>query len=404
MRDIVETIEIESAAQAREALCAAGAQNLPLGVEGGGTRARLGRHAPAARILRSTRLSGITLYEPEELVLSARAGTPLREIEALLDRNNQQLAFEPMDHAALYGGEPRAGTIGGAIAVNAAGPRRIKAGAARDHLLGFEGVTGRGDIVKSGGRVMKNVTGFDLSKLVCGSFGTLLFLTELTLKVLPKAEIEQTVLLLGVDEEEGLRLLRRASATPYEVSGYALTPAGVVHGVDVNAVALRIEGPKISVSARREALIAALAGASARCAILQPTQSAAFWASLRDVEPIAPLDADVWRLSVAPTDAFGAVDAIRRAGAPLLAHYYDWAGGLIWLALASSDNACASIVRAAIDTRGGHATLVRAHEATRASVDVFHPQSAPLAALARRVKDAFDPKHILERGRMRAEF
>jgi glycolate oxidase FAD binding subunit len=404
MRNGVETIEIESAAQAREALCAAGAQNLPLGVEGGGTRARLGRYAPAARILQSTRLSGITLYEPEELVLSARAGTPLREIEALLDRNNQQLAFEPMDHAALYGGERRAGTIGGAIAVNAAGPRRIKAGAARDHLLGFEGVTGRGDIVKSGGRVMKNVTGFDLSKLVCGSFGTLLFLTEVTLKVLPKAETEQTVLLLGVDEEEGLRLLRRASATPYEVSGYALTPAGVVHGVDVNAVALRIEGPKISVSARREALIAALAGASARCAILQPTRSAAFWASLRDVEPIALLDADVWRLSVAPTDAFGVVDAIRRAGAPRLAHYYDWAGGLIWLALASSDNACESIVRTAIDARGGHATLVRAHEAARANIDVFHPQPAPLAALARRIKDAFDPQHILERGRMRAEF
>lgn len=404
MRDGVETIEIESAAQAREALCAAGAQNLPLGVEGGATRARLGRYAPVTRILRSTRLSGITLYEPEELVLSARAGTPLREIEALLDRNNQQLAFEPMDHAALYGGERRAGTIGGAIAVNAAGPRRIKAGAARDHLLGFEGVTGRGDIVKSGGRVMKNVTGFDLSKLVCGSFGTLLFLTEVTLKVLPKAETEQTVLLLGVDEEEGLRLLRRASATPYEVSGYALTPAGVVHGVDVNAVALRIEGPKISVSARREALIAALAGASARCAILQPMQSAAFWASLRDVEPIARLDADVWRLSVAPTDAFVVVDAIRRAGAPLLAHYYDWAGGLIWLALASSADAHGSIVRAEIDARGGHTTLVRAHEAARANVDVFHPQPASLAALTRRVKDAFDPLHILERGRMRAEF
>lgn len=404
MRDIVETIEIESAAQIQEALRAASAQNASLRIEGGGTRARLGRYAPAARILRSVRLSGITLYEPEELVLSARAGTPLREIEALLERNNQQLAFEPMDHAALYGGQRRASTIGGAIAVNAAGPRRIKAGAARDHLLGFTGVTGRGDIVKSGGRVMKNVTGFDLSKLVCGSFGTLLFLTEVTLKVLPKAETEQTILLLDVDEAEGLRLLRRASATPYEVSGYALTPAGVVHGVDVNAAALRIEGPKLSVSARREALIAALAGAHARCAILQPTQSAGFWASLRDVEPIASLDADVWRLSVAPSEAFEVVDAIRRAGAPIRAHYYDWAGGLIWLALAPSEEAYASLVRAAIDARGGHATLVRGGETTRGKVDVFHPQPASLATLTRRVKDAFDPLHILERGRMRAEF
>lgn len=404
MRDAIETIEIESVEQAEDALRVAGAQNAPLRIEGAGTRARLGRHAPAARKLLLRRMSGITLYESEELVLTARAGTPLREIEALLDRNNQQLAFEPMDHAALYGGARRAGTIGGAIAVNAAGPRRIKAGAARDHLLGFQGVTGRGERVKSGGRVMKNVTGFDLSKLVCGSFGTLALLTEVTLKVLPKAETEQTLLLLGVEEEEGLRLLRRASATPFEVSGYALTPAGVVHGVDVNAAALRIEGPKISVSARREALLAALAGASARCAILQPAQSAAFWASLRDVEPIASLDADIWRLSVAPSDAFGAVDAIRRAGAPLLAHYYDWAGGLVWLALAPSHDAHAATVRAAIDARGGHATLVRARETVRSGVDVFHPQPAPLAALTRRVKDSFDPLHILERGRMRAEF
>jgi glycolate oxidase FAD binding subunit len=397
-------IDIRDAADAAEALRNAAAHDTPYKITGAGSKKGLGRHAPAAQTLSTRALTGVTLYEPEELVLSARAGTPLRDIERLLETHRQQLAFEPIDYGSIYNAPRQTATIGGAIAVNASGPRRIKAGAARDHLLGFHAVTGRGDIVKSGGRVMKNVTGFDLSKLVCGSYGTLALLTEVTLKVLPKPETEQSLLILGLDEATSLALLRRAAGTPFEVSGFAMTPGGMMPGVDVNAAALRIEGPKISVNARRDALLATLVDPSTRIMNLQAAHSQNFWASIRDAEPVARQSGQIWRLSVAPSNALTVVDALRRNGAPLHAHFYDWAGGLIWLAFAPAPDAHAPLVRAAVDAVGGHATLIRADDAVRAHVDVFHPQPAALAALSQRVKDAFDPAHVLERGRMRAEF
>ena len=346
----------------------------------------------------------MTLYEPNELVLSARAGVPLSEIEALLDQHGQQLAFEPMDYGLLFRAEAGGATIGGVIAVNAAGPRRIKAGAARDHLLGFRCVTGRGELVKSGGRVMKNVTGYDLSKLVCGSYGTLALLTELTLKVLPKPETECTLLAIGADEAESLALLRRATATPCEPSALAMLPAGAALALDADAAAIRLEGPAISVTARRDDLVARLARGGLRFETLDEYDSKTLWRGLRDAAPVAAKVGQVWRMSVAPSEGFAVVERIRRAGAPVLAHFYDWAGGLIWLCLETAPDAYAAVVRSAVDASGGHATLIRASEETRATVDVFHPQPAALAALTRRVKESFDPAHILERGRMRAEF
>lgn len=404
MEAALDTLEIRDAADAAEALRAANARNQPFAIVGAGSKKRLGRHAPAPRELSTRALAGVTLYEPEELVLSAGAGTPLREIEDLLAAHRQQLAFEPMDYAPLLGGATRSATIGGVIAVNASGPRRIKAGAARDHLLGFHCVTGRGERVKSGGRVMKNVTGYDLSKLVCGSYGTLALLTEVTLKVLPRAETEQTLLVIGLDEAQSLAQLRRASGTSNEVSSFAMLPAGAgPRGRDCNVSALRLEGPEISVATRREALIAALSDSGAAFETLGEEDSVALWAALRDAAPIAEHSGQVWRLSLAPTDGLKAVEALRRGGAPILAHFYDWCGGLVWLCLEAAPDAHAAAVRAAVDSFGGHATLIRAADNTRARVEVFHPQPAPLAALTRRVKESFDPAHILERGRMRAE-
>ncbi|ATQ67211.1 MULTISPECIES: glycolate oxidase subunit GlcE [Methylosinus] len=381
----------------RDAIRDALAAETPLAIRGHGSKAGLGRAAAPAQILSLAALSGVTLYEPEELVLTARAGTPLREIVALLDAHRQQLAFEPMDHALLLGGARDDATIGGVVAVNASGPRRIKAGAARDHLLGFRCVTGRGEIVKSGGRVMKNVTGYDLSKLVAGSYGTLAVLTETTFKVLPQAETEQTLLLSGLGEEKGLAALRKASGSPYEVSSLAFDPRE-------NIAALRLEGPEISVVKRRDDLVALLAPLGAAAQTLEAESSRAFWMRLRDGEPVAAGEGVVWRISLAPSDGFTFVESLRRNGAPLLAHVYDWAGGLVWLRLEAAPDAHAGAIRAVVDRLGGHATLIRADEATRATVDVFHPQPAALAALTRRVKDAFDPLHILERGRMRADF
>ncbi|MGD9544084.1 MAG: glycolate oxidase subunit GlcE [Methylocystis sp.] len=397
-------LEIRDEADAVDAICAAHAKSVSCAIVGGGSKTQLGRCAPQAQALSTAALTGVTLYEPDELVLAARSGTRLSEIEALLDAHGQQLAFEPMDYGPLLGEEAEGATIGGVVAVNASGPRRIKAGAARDHLLGFRSVTGRGELVKSGGRVMKNVTGYDLSKLVCGSYGTLALLTELTLKVLPKPETECTLLAIGAEEAESLALLRRATATPCEPSSLAMLPAGAQPlALDAHTAAIRLEGPEISVTARRDDLAARLAGDGVRFETLDARDSTALWRGLRDAAPVAGQGGQVWRISVAPTDGCAVVARIR-AGAPVLAHVYDWAGGLIWLCVETAPDAHAGAVRGAVDAGGGHATLIRASAETRATVDVFHPQPPALAALTRRIKESFDPAHILERGRMRAEF
>ncbi|MBG0795219.1 glycolate oxidase subunit GlcE [Methylocystis sp. H62] len=404
MQSACATLDIRDEADAVDAISAAKAKGDCCAIVGGGSKSGLGRFAPQAQALSTAALTGVTLYEPDELVLSARAGVPLSEIEALLDQHGQQLAFEPMDYGRLFGAEAGGATIGGVIAVNAAGPRRIKAGAARDHLLGFRCITGRGELVKSGGRVMKNVTGYDLSKLVCGSYGTLALLTELTLKVLPKPQTECTLLAIGADEAESLALLRRATATPCEPSALAMLPAGAALALDADAAAIRLEGPAISVTARRDDLVARLASGGLRFETLDEHDSAALWRGLRDAAPVAAKVGQIWRISVAPSEGFAVVERIRRTGAPVLAHFYDWAGGLIWLRLEAAPDAHAAVVRRAVDACGGHATLIRASAEIRATVDVFHPQPAALAALTRRVKASFDPAHILERGRMRAEF
>ncbi|MFO1102736.1 MAG: glycolate oxidase subunit GlcE [Methylocystis sp.] len=404
MRCASATLDIRDEADAADAIQAANATGVSCAIVGGGSKSRLGRHAPQAQSLSTAALTGVTLYEPEELVLSARAGTPLSEIEALVDQHGQQLAFEPMDYGPLFVAARGGATIGGVVAVNASGPRRIKAGAARDHLLGFRCVTGRGEIVKSGGRVMKNVTGYDLSKLVCGSYGTLALLTEATLKVLPKPETECTLLAIGASEAESLALLRRATATPCEPSSLAMLPPGSGLALAANGAAIRLEGPAISVMARRDDLAQRLAGDGLRFETLGEGDSKALWRDFRDAAPVAASAGQVWRISVAPTDGFAVVERLRRAGAPILAHFYDWAGGLIWLCVEPAPDAHAGAVRGAVDVCGGHATLIRASHETRAAVDVFHPQPAALAALTKRVKESFDPAHILERGRMRAEF
>ena len=404
MESASATLEIRDEADAVDAICAANAKDVSCAIVGGGSKSRLGRHAPQAQALSTRALSGVTLYEPNELVLSACAGAPLSEIETLLESHGQQLAFEPMDYGPLLGAEAGGATIGGVIAVNASGPRRIKAGAARDHLLGFRCVTGRGEQVKSGGRVMKNVTGYDLSKLVCGSYGTLALLTELTFKVLPKPETECTLLAIGADEAESLALLRRATATPCEPSSLAMLPAGAALALNGNAAAIRLEGPAISVTARRDDLVTRLASCGLRFETLDERDSMALWRGLRDAAPVAARAGQVWRISVAPTEGLAVTERIRRAGAPVRAHFYDWAGGLIWLCVDTAPDAHAAAVRGAVDASGGHATLIRASEETRVMVDVFHPQPAALAALTHRVKESFDPAHIMERGRMRAEF
>lgn len=405
----------QDAEQVAEVIAAAIAAEAPLELRGRGSKQALGRPPQSAKTLDLSGLSGVTLYEPEELILSARAGTPLAEIEALVDRNNQILAFEPADWGPLLGGAPDVsslggGSLGGVIACNLAGPRRIKAGAARDHFLGFQAVSGRGELFKAGGRVVKNVSGYDMMKLLAGSYGTLAAMTDVTIKVLPKPEKTYTVLLLGLDEAAAGQALRRALASSHEVSGAAHLPAAAAATSDVGYVAeaggavtaLRVEGPGPSVLHRAAALRRELAD-------LGPTEelhsmnSLAFWREVRDLTAFLDRPDDlVWRLSLAPTAGPDAVADLRRTW-PDLHCLYDWGGGLVWLALppTTGGDGGAAIIRQAIAAHGGgHATLIRAPQSLRAAVPVFQPQPAPLAALSRRIKESFDPRGILNPGRM----
>ena len=392
----------QSESELAEVFRDAAARAAPLRLVGAGSKRGLGRPS-AGEAVSLAAFSGVTLYEPEELVISAGAATPRAEIEALLDAQAQELAFQPIDFGALFGSG--SGTIGGLVATGASGPRRIKAGALRDHLLGFRCVTGRGEIVKSGGRVMKNVTGYDLSKLVAGSFGTLAALTEVTLKVLPKAESEATLLVLGLDEPQSLAALRQASQSPLDASGFAMLPVGArALGLGTNAAAIRLEGPAISLDARRDELLRLLAQPACRFETLAALASRALWRSLRDAEPVTQRPGQLWRVSLAPTDGAALLDRLRAAGASPSAHFYDWAGGLVWLGFEPAADAHAGTLRPIVEALGGQATLLRADDEIRARVGVFQPQPPALAALSRRVKESFDPAHILERGRLSAEF
>ncbi|MGP1256631.1 MAG: glycolate oxidase subunit GlcE [Kiloniellales bacterium] len=411
---MTDTIKPETAEQLRDAVAWAAAEETPLEVVGAGSKRGYGRPIQTAHTLDLSRLTGITLYEPDELVLSAQAGTPLAEIRQALEERNQQLAFEPPDLSMLYGEPAGVGTLGGLIATNLAGPRRVMAGAARDYFLGFSGVSGRGETFKSGGRVMKNVTGYDLSKLLCGSFGTLAAMTELTLKVLPAPEKSRSVLVFGLDDAEACSAMTRALGSSYEVSGAAHLPAAVAGESDVSYVAqaggavtaLRLEGFGPSVEYRCSKLRSLLAD-------LGPTEelhshnSNALWREIGDLRPfVARPELAVWRLSVAP-QAGPAVVAALLASLPQALYYSDWGGGLLWVGVAAQDDAAAAQVRAALPAPGdgaggGHATLLRAPAELRAGLEVFQPMDAAKQALVARIKDGFDPRRVLNPGRMYA--
>jgi glycolate oxidase FAD binding subunit len=394
------------AGQLRELVAWAVAEEEPLEVAGRGTKRILGRPVDAEHLVSVESLSGITLYEPDELVMSARAGTPLALIEAELAERGQELAFEPADYGALLGSEPGAQTIGGVFACNLAGPRRLKAGAARDHLLGLHCVTGHGQEIKTGGRVVKNVTGYDLSKLLTGSYGTLAVLTQVTFKVMPRAEGALTLLATGGDDATLLGLLRAATASPCEVSGAAYLPPLAAGRSQVKALrrhargtaAIRLEGFGPSIAYRKELLERLLAAPGIAFASLDDADTRTLWREVRDVRLLHP-ERMLWRLSVSPA----AAGELAAWTASLTSErLFDWAGGLIWLAPKDSWAREAATIREALAGRGGHATLVRAPTWLRREVEPFEPLPAPLRALTERVKRSFDPKGVLNPGRMHA--
>jgi glycolate oxidase FAD binding subunit len=394
----------------RDAVGEALAVEEPLEVVAGGSKRGFGRPLQLPRLLDLSRLAGIRDYQPSELVLTAGAATPIEEIDAALAEAGQMLAFEPPDLGALFGlpeAVARQRTLGGALACNLSGPRRIKAGAARDHFLGFRGVSGRGEVFKAGGKVVKNVTGYDLCKLMAGSFGTLAALEEVTVKVLPRPEALSTVMLWGLDPLPAVRALSRALASPHEVSGAVYIPAPSTTGLmslpgSTAVAALRLEGPEPSVTFRRERLLAEL-GSDCEAISLDDESSIRFWQAVRDVLPLAGSgDPAIWRVSVAPSRGGELGEAIARRLDT--SWYLDWAGGLVWVAIAGAEDGGAAVIRDAIrgaDGRGtGHATLIKGSPELRRSVPVFEPQLPALAALVRRIKESFDPRRILNPGRM----
>ena len=408
-----ETFRPGDADQVLETVAWTVAEEQPLEIRGAGSKRNLGRPMADCGVLDLSALTGLTYYEPGELVLAAWAGTPLSVIEAELSENGQRLAFEPADYGRILGNAAGQATIGGLVACNISGPRRIQVGAARDHCLGVSGVSGRGEAFKSGGRVVKNVTGYDLSKLMTGSYGTLAALTEVTFKVLPVPEKTRTVLIFGHGEAEGIDVLSQASASALEPSGLAHLPAvaaarssvGYVAEAGASVTAIRVEGPGPSVEARCRSL-RSLFGGAGQTEELHGHNSGTLWREIADVTLLGSNGGSLWRLSVPPSTASGVVSAVEAQLPPScrVEVLFDWAGGLIWLDVTGAENAAHDVIRGAIRDEGGHATLIRASVDVRRAVPVFQPPEPGLAALNARVKQGFDPRGIFNPGRMSTDY
>jgi glycolate oxidase FAD binding subunit len=352
------------------AIADAAAGGARLMIRGGGSKDGIGRDSAAAT-LDMRGFSGMVDYDPAELVLTARAGTPIADIAALVGERDQHLAFDPLDPGPLFGRDAGQATLGGAVASGLSGSLRLAHGAVRDHVLGFEGVSGRGEVFVAGGRVVKNVTGFDLSKLVAGSWGRLVALTSITIKVLPRPRVDRTLRLAGLDPRRAVAAMASAMGSPAEVSAAAHLPE--------EATLFRLRGFAGSVAAREALLRDRLADFGTLEA-----DAAASWSPTR-------LDGTLWRVHIAPSRAASLVERLEPTGARW---WFDWAGALVWLACED-----AGAVRAAADAAGGHAMLVRAAPGLRGSVAALHPPSPGVAALEERVRRSFDPAGVFETGR-----
>ena len=395
MTDIV----VSDLEQVRDAVQDAVSAQSRLEVRAAGTKRHLGRIAAYDAVLDVSAFNGIIDYQPEELVLTLRAGTPMDAVETALADARQMLAFEPPSMTRILGEAAPGvrGTIGGVIAANLSGPRRLTAGAARDYLLGFEAVSGRGELFKSGGKVMKNVTGYDLSKLMCGSFGTLGVLDEITLKTLPMPETSRS-LLVGHDSlADAVSGIAGIFATSHEPGAAAILPQGIAveEGVDLGArftVVVRLEGIEASVADRLGHHLTLTGGDR-----LDQDRSVALWRRLRDIQPLAEKPHDIWKVSCAPSDAPRVMSALDpRLDIRMIA---DWAGGLLWIA-GKSSRIGPALRKAVAELDSGFAMLIRDVAVTRETMEPFQPLSGPVLELHRRVKASFDPLGVLNYQRM----
>jgi len=377
----------------------------PLEVMGRGTKREVGHPVGSGAVVSTEAMVGMPLYEPTELVLVAKTGTRLSEIEAKLAEHDQELPFEPVDLGPVLGYAAGEATIGGVIATNFSGSRRILKGAARDHVLGVRAVTGRGELIKAGGRVMKNVTGYDIGRTLAGSWGTLAVMTEVALKVLPAQREVRTVVCFGLTDQTAVEALCIAMGTPYEVSGTLHMHADLaarlsdedIAGAEAAVTAIRVENFPASARYRaarvRQALLA-----YGPALELDTERSKAFWGEVRTLKMFQDMPNPLWRVSTKPSVAAKVINNLARKIDIKAA--YDWSGGLIWVETPALTDGAAVDLRRTLAEFGGHATLIRAEAATRAGMDMFEPLDPPLAALSAKLKHAFDPLGILNPGRM----
>jgi glycolate oxidase FAD binding subunit len=393
-----QQIAPQNEAEVADAVRGAAQAGMSLEIVSGGSKRDFGRPINAAATLDVSSLSGILKYEPEELVLTVRAGTPLVEIEAVLSEKKQMLGFSPADWGPLLGAPEARATLAGIVATNACGSRKVKAGAVRDHVIGCRFVNGSGEAIKAGGFVIKNVTGFDLPKLMCGAFGTLGVLTELTVRVSPAPERVAGFAILDCDAEAGLRALRQAARLAVDASGLAYLPAEALARSelpitgDSGLALIRVEGTSAAVSEKLAVLRKEFA--DHELTLLEQDRTIVLFHEIGDGSFFAKSSSDIWRLCVTASHAHAALQDIGAAF-----WYADWAGGLLWLD-APADEVTAARLRGITKGFGGHATLMRAPREARASLSVFEPEAPVRAGLTRSVKAAFDAKHILNPGRM----
>ena len=378
---------------------------------GTNSKSFIGNKTQSANTLSMSKISGIIEYLPEELYIKVKACTPIEEIEKALDKNNQELAFEPMDFGFIETGKSNKGTIAGYLSCNFAGSRRFKVGSVRDHILGFKGVNGKGDVIKSGGTVVKNVTGYDLSKLIAGSFGTLVALTEVTLKVLPKKKLSNTIAIYVDDKKTVFELFNQMSSSSSEISGAVYIPLepneddfqknrDVVFKFndlkyDGSFLAIRVEGDKISIDEKIKALTQELNLEKYKTTILDVYQSVPFWKKINNLELFSKTKNNLIRLVITPSNGVKMMQFLGNK----FKYYIDWCGSLFWVEVPAKKNMKIKELKKISQDYGGYLTIVKTSDEYDYEETLFTINDVRLL-ISEKIKKSFDPKRIFNPGKM----
>ena len=378
-------------------------KNIPLEIFGSGSKKNIGRNFQSQKSLDLSNYSGIIKYEPEELYIKVKSGTPIKVIKEALEKNNQHLAFEPTDFGPLFEGQSNEGTIGGVLSCNYAGPRRFKVGSARDHILGFKGVNGKGEIIKSGGTVVKNVTGYDLSKLITGSFGTLSVFTEISIKVLPKPDLTKTLIINNPHLKKGLEHLSVALSSSCDPSGAVFYPEFFQDQFTFNDLltkgpitAIRIEGSRLSIDERIKQIVDELVVDKKEISILDQEQSNIFWEKTRSLNVFSNLKDNLLRIIVPGSEAFDLINKIKIYN---VKYFIDWGGNLVWVQLAQINLSILKEIKNIVKNLGGYLTVIKVDESLKSSIDIFTIDEVKYR-ISEKIKKSFDPKRILNPGKM----